>query len=622
MTGIEKALEALSLLKPGEHFEYTEYAKKFGCNRSTLSKRHRGVQGSMEEKIDHDSLLNTTQQRELIRYIKQLCERGLPPSKPMIRNFAAQIAHKYVGKCWADRFVRKNRIDLISAWASTIDANRFKADSAYKYKLYFELLKRKIDQYDVDPRHIYNMDEKGFMLGMLSKVKRVFSKEIYKTGKYKSMLQDGNREWITTIACICADGTALSPALIYQSQSGHIQDSWLQDFYPEKDRTFFATSPSGWTSNKIGLAWLKQVFDRETKAKARSSYRLLILDGHGSHVTMDFIEYCDANKILLMVFPPHATHSLQPLDVVVFAPLAASYKAELAAWLERCQGLTAITKRDFYRLFITAWTSTMKEKLICKSFEATGIVPLVPNAVLSRFKAPPTDGSRPASSDSSSSVLSASDWRKIERLLRQAVSDLGDEKAKKLSRTIHTISVQKDILQHENDQLKEALANEKKRRKRGKALLLEPTPEYNGGAQFFSPNKVSQAREKQAEKDLAEQELQHQKDEANKLKAEKKKAKAKLLEERRIVKVAVKERKEVEAAQRAAAREEEKIAKQLEKQLQNNLKTSQNNKRQSLMKQKKPKVVVVDEDPSEVEEVVERFSRGGRVIRPPKRLLS
>jgi hypothetical protein len=61
---------------------------------------------------------------------------------------------------------------------------------------------------------------------------------------------------------------------------------------------------------------LKQVFDRHTKKKARSSYRLLILDGHGSHVTMDFIEYCDKNRILLAVFPPHSTHSLQLLDVV------------------------------------------------------------------------------------------------------------------------------------------------------------------------------------------------------------------------------------------------------------------------------------------------------------------
>jgi hypothetical protein len=34
MTAIEKALEALSLLELGEHFEYTEYAKRFGCAKA------------------------------------------------------------------------------------------------------------------------------------------------------------------------------------------------------------------------------------------------------------------------------------------------------------------------------------------------------------------------------------------------------------------------------------------------------------------------------------------------------------------------------------------------------------------------------------------------------------
>lgn len=39
------------------------------------------------------------------------------------------------------------------------------------------------------------------------------------------------------------------------------------------------------------------------------------MDGHQSHLTKDFIDYCDHNKILLAIFPPHATHTLQPLDV-------------------------------------------------------------------------------------------------------------------------------------------------------------------------------------------------------------------------------------------------------------------------------------------------------------------
>ena len=76
-------------------------------------------------------------------------------------------------------------------------------------------MRRKIEQYNVDPQDTYNMDEKGFLIEILSKMKRVFSRQVYEEGGSKQIIQDRNREWITTIACICADGTALTPALIY-----------------------------------------------------------------------------------------------------------------------------------------------------------------------------------------------------------------------------------------------------------------------------------------------------------------------------------------------------------------------------------------------------------------------
>jgi hypothetical protein len=66
------------------------------------------------------------------------------------------------------------------------------------------------------------MDEKGFMLGILTRSKRVFSRRLYEEGKLRSMIQDGKREWITLLACICADGSHLEPALIYQSALGSI----------------------------------------------------------------------------------------------------------------------------------------------------------------------------------------------------------------------------------------------------------------------------------------------------------------------------------------------------------------------------------------------------------------
>jgi hypothetical protein len=109
-----------------------------------------------------------------------------------------------------------------------MDNSRYKADSGRKYSLYFDLLHEKIEQYHIEPRHMYNMDEKGFMLGVVGRSKRIFSRTSYKERKRRSTIQDGSREWITLLACICADGSSLEPALIYQSTSGSIQDSWLQ----------------------------------------------------------------------------------------------------------------------------------------------------------------------------------------------------------------------------------------------------------------------------------------------------------------------------------------------------------------------------------------------------------
>jgi hypothetical protein len=92
--------------------------------------------------------------------------------------------------------------------------------------------------------------------------------EIWESKEVTASLQDGNREWITLLACVCVDGTALEPAHIYEGK-GALQSLWVHDIEVGKHCVFFATSPSGWTDNGLGLAWLEQVFDRGTKKKAR-----------------------------------------------------------------------------------------------------------------------------------------------------------------------------------------------------------------------------------------------------------------------------------------------------------------------------------------------------------------
>jgi len=156
------------------------------------------------------------------------------------------------------------------------------------------------------------MDEKGFLLGVLQKMRRIFSLLMFESGQLLGASQDGIRTWITLLACICMDGTCIPPAIIFQAQSGDILDTWLKDFEGEETPCAFASSPSGWTNENLGYAWLTKVFDKYTKEKARQGrdWRLLFVDGHLSYLNMRFLNWCNRHRIYVAIYPPHSTHRL------------------------------------------------------------------------------------------------------------------------------------------------------------------------------------------------------------------------------------------------------------------------------------------------------------------------
>jgi hypothetical protein len=111
------------------------------------------------------------------------------------------------------------------------------------------------------------MDEKGFLIGRLQKTQRVFTNDLYKQVKLVGAGQDGSPEWITVVATICADGSSLSPTLIYKAVSGNLRDTWLDDFEPSQQSCYFTSSPNGWTSDELGYGWLTGLFEKETAVR-------------------------------------------------------------------------------------------------------------------------------------------------------------------------------------------------------------------------------------------------------------------------------------------------------------------------------------------------------------------
>jgi hypothetical protein len=335
------------------------------------------------------------------------------------------------------------------------------------------------------------MDEKGFAIGRTGAKKRIVTTKWLKSRRVLGAVQDGNREWISIIACISATGIALPPLLIYRSDSGDFQKAWLQDYDSSKHLAYFATSQSGWTFEEIGVTWLKQVFLRHTKCG--NEWRLLIVDGHSSHLNMAFITICEEEKVILAILPPHSTHRLQPLDVGVFSPLAKAYSDSLDRFIQHGNGWEKMNKANFWAVFYPAWCEALTAKNIKSAFEATGIHPFRPDAVLQHLTIDPN-------------------WEEIEQhepqiqtiddiyTLRQYSKqlDMTDPAIKLLCASLEKATISFEIEQHINKQLKETLLNLKTRQAKAGGMnlgALIPPGEAKKGY-VFSPSKIQASRDR------------------------------------------------------------------------------------------------------------------------------
>jgi len=209
----------------------------------------------------------------------------------------------------------------------------------------------------------YTIDEKGFFISVVKRSKRLFTKALWASKEARTTVQDSNTEWSTLLVCVCVSGEAPPSALVHPGVFG-IQSGWVDTVEAHKHQVFLSHSVSSGTNDEMELSWLQNVFHRIMRERAARDYRLLLLDGHSSHVARECLEYCDAHRVLRTKFFSHATHSFQPLDVVVFAPLERHYSSELDGHLQRPLGLTRVQTRDFFALFWAAWGTTRRQDLI------------------------------------------------------------------------------------------------------------------------------------------------------------------------------------------------------------------------------------------------------------------
>ncbi|GFS26775.1 tigger transposable element-derived protein 6-like protein [Elysia marginata] len=160
------------------------------------------------------------------------------------------------------------------------------------------------------PDQVFNCDETGFPF--MTKMGYVLAA---KEDRQVYGVTSDNKHQIKVLACGSAAGKMLPPAIIYPGQR--------LGFDPEAQFPgckHYKTA-NGWIDTPTYKNWLQDIFIPATRHLRKPAF--LFTDGHTSHVNEKVYFLSKDAGIAYYTLPAHASHILQPLDLVFFKAIKA-----------------------------------------------------------------------------------------------------------------------------------------------------------------------------------------------------------------------------------------------------------------------------------------------------------
>jgi len=179
-----------------------------------------------------------------------------------------------------------------------------------------------------------------------------------------------SKEWLIVNCVVNATGTTLLGFYIFRREKIH--DNYILFCKP---RTYMAMQSKAWMTTflfKEFLFFFKKCIPSGISITNR---HLLILDGHGSHVTLEAIKQAQAFGLDVITLPSHTSHAFQPLDVACLKPFKIAFRKE--------RNITMV-KRNYIepnKITLVGWVDktldlTFTRQNIMLGFKGTRIWPL------------------------------------------------------------------------------------------------------------------------------------------------------------------------------------------------------------------------------------------------------
>jgi hypothetical protein len=118
-------------------------------------------------------------------------------------------------------------------------------------------------------------------------------------------------------------------------------------------------------------------------SRAKGLYRILVLDKHKSHESIEFQNYYKSYNIITLGLLPHSSYLTQPLDIRCFSMLKRLYNRQIEVLIKTY--IYYITKVEFFIVFKTVYLQSITIQNAQAGFRGTGLVLFNPQAVISKL---------------------------------------------------------------------------------------------------------------------------------------------------------------------------------------------------------------------------------------------
>jgi len=292
-----------------------------------------------------------------VRYLAYEC------AKKFNKNFPKEWSEpKSAGVDWLYGFLKRHPSLSIRTPEATSLA-RATSFNKVNVKEFFDKFSDVINKYKFVPSEIYNLDETG--ITTVQKPCKIISRKGIKQVGAMTSAERGSL--VTLELAVSASGNSIPPMFVFPRVN--FQDHFIRD---GPAGCIGAAHPSGWMTATNFLVFMRHfiLHTRPTLAKPV----LLLMDNHNSHLSIDVIDLCKQSGVVLMSFPLHCSHKLQPLDRSVYGPLKRFINNSSDSWMKSNPGKT-MTIYDIPGIVAQALPAAITPINIQMGFRVSGISP-------------------------------------------------------------------------------------------------------------------------------------------------------------------------------------------------------------------------------------------------------